>query len=96
MKKYRMSDIMSFDNELFMLANYEAAEGLIPVFETQEQIAQYRIKVAKIFNKYKRSIQDGECDLDFVMDTIMSKYGAIPQPRLTLKKLLKMLSQVKI
>jgi len=78
-----MSELISFDNELFALANYEASEGLIPVFKTQEEIAKYRVKVAKIFNRYKISIQRGECDIDFILNTVMTKYGAIPRPNMT-------------
>jgi hypothetical protein len=78
MKKYRFSDLMNYDNELFLLANYEAAKGLIPILETPEQVNKYRAKVAKIFNRYKVSIQSGECDLKFIRDSVMSKYGAIP------------------
>jgi hypothetical protein len=82
-KKYYLSDLMNFDNQLFVLANYEAAEGLIPIFKTEEETAEYRAKVANIFNGYKLGIQNGEYNLDFVTKTVMGKYGTIPQLNLT-------------
>ena len=78
-----MSDIIKFDSQLFMLANYEASEGLIPILETNDEVIEYRKKVSKIFNKYKKSIQSGECDFDFIFDHVMSMYGAIPRPNVT-------------
>jgi len=87
MKKYRLSELMGFDNELFMIANYEAAEGLIPVLNTQEELLQHKVKVAKIFNRYKLCIQDGECDIDFILDNVMSKYSAILQPKISNKEM---------
>jgi len=78
-----MSDIMKFDNELFALANYEASEGLIPILKDENQLLEYRKKVYTIFNRYKKSIQSGECDYEFLFNTVMSKYGAIPRLKMT-------------
>jgi len=86
---------MRFDNELFMIANYEASKGLIPVFSTDEEVRLHRAKVARIFNRYKTSIQNGECDITFILNTVMTRYGSIPQPKITAEEMVENLIEGK-
>jgi len=63
------------DSKLYQLAAYQTTGGLLPDMSSPEEMLEYQTNVIKTFNHYKRRIQLGSCDFNFIKKQVLSENG---------------------
>jgi hypothetical protein len=63
------------DSKLYQLAAYKTTGGLLPDMTTPEEILEYQNKVTATFNHFKRRIQIGSYDFDFIKKQVLNENG---------------------
>ena len=81
MYKPTFDDVMKLDQSLQYLASYEVTGGKMIVPTSAEAFAELNIKIAQKFNYFKKLIQTGECNLDFIKFQVLYKNGPYQQDR---------------
>jgi hypothetical protein len=63
------------DAKLYQLAAYNTTGGLLPEFTSPEEMLEYQNEVIRTFNHFKRKIQLGSYDYDFIKKQVLFKHG---------------------
>lgn len=70
-----LNNASNIDSELRQLAYYDVTKGLMPKLKDGEDSLRLQERTASKFNYFKRLIQNGECDLAFIRQTVLEKNG---------------------
>lgn len=76
---YLFEEILRRDQELYSLATYDIAQGMIMVMNSPEESMKMRKRVAGKYNYFKKLIQSGECTFDFIRKTVLMNNGPVKQ-----------------
>ena len=79
MRRHTFDEVSRLDNELYQLALYEVTKGEIILPKEMKQLMELQGKVAEKFNYYKQLIRTGECNVHFITQQVLAKYGPFSQ-----------------
>jgi len=77
--KLTLEQAKRIDKVLLELANYDVSNGLIPVFDSSDEVQKFSISVMRKFNYFKNLIRTGEVTLIDLEDDIVSRNAALFQ-----------------
>ena len=77
MKKrhYTFPETMNMDGALQRLALYEVTKGQMVIPTEFEEMLWLHRDIAVKFNEFKKRIQIGDCDFEFIRDHVLGTYG---------------------
>jgi hypothetical protein len=74
------------DSKLYQLAAYKTTGGLLPEFTSPEEMLEYQNEVIRTFNHFKRKIQLGSYDYEFVKRQVLSEHGPFKAEKYSLER----------
>jgi len=78
-KHYTFDEAFELDNIIKKLALYEVSGGKMFISDNYEELMDLQVECAHKFNYFKGLIQSGECTIEYLKDTVLSKNGPYPQ-----------------
>ena len=84
MKTRDFDETMRLDHDIYQLASYEVAHGMIIIPRSPSELVSLLEKIAKRFNYFKRLIRTGECTFEFIKRNVLRDNGPFVQEQLSL------------
>jgi len=78
-RRHSIEETFELDKTIQKLALYEICEGKMVVPTDRQGLIDFELECADKFNYFKDLIQKGECDLEYLENTVLSKNGAYNQ-----------------